>query len=277
MRFRKRIKIAKGVNLNLSKSGLSTTFRIAKGLSINTGKRGTYINTGIPGTGLYSREKISSGPPINSPQVNTFANTSNSKLDGQNQTRSWVLLLVSLLLLATGNVVAIIAAIIILLWLNHEFFKWIRLKSKKSPRAPMVYSLAMIDQMDGYQFERCMLDIYKRLGYSVEHTPLSGDQGADLIITSNEGIRTAVQCKRYSNKISNKAVQEVVASKAIHRCTSGLVVTNNYFTDSARQLANANHIGLVDRTGLQKMIYEISKIQPYNDNIAGGELENDLE
>jgi restriction system protein len=277
MRFRKRIKIAKGVNLNFSKSGLSTTFRIAKGLSINTGKRGTYINSGIPGTGLYSRKKISSESPIDVPQINTFANTSNSISNGENRRKNWIWLLGSFLLLATGNAIAIIAALIIILWLNHKFFKWLRLKSKKSPRAQMVYSLAIIDQMDGYQFERCMLDIYKRLGYSVEHTPLSGDQGADLIITSNEGIRTAVQCKRYSNKISNKAVQEVVASKAVHRCTSGLVVTNNYFTDSAKQLANANHIGLVDRAGLQKIICEISKVQPYNDNIIGEKLENNLE
>ena len=60
MRFRKRLKIAKGISLNLSGSGVSLTFGI-KGLSVNTGKKGTYLNTGIPGTGLYSRQKISRG------------------------------------------------------------------------------------------------------------------------------------------------------------------------------------------------------------------------
>ncbi|HJH55053.1 MAG TPA: DUF4236 domain-containing protein [Brachyspira hyodysenteriae] len=57
MRFRKSFKIGKGFKINLSKSGLSTTIG-GKGLSVNIGKKGGYLNTSIPGTGLYSRNKI---------------------------------------------------------------------------------------------------------------------------------------------------------------------------------------------------------------------------
>ncbi len=56
--FRKRIKIAPGVHLNLSKGGVSTSFG-PKGAKVTIGKKGTYLHTGIPGTGLYSRKKIS--------------------------------------------------------------------------------------------------------------------------------------------------------------------------------------------------------------------------
>ena len=59
-RFRKYIKIAPGVKLNISKSGISTTIG-GKGASVNIGKDGAYLNTSIPGTGLYNRHKISSG------------------------------------------------------------------------------------------------------------------------------------------------------------------------------------------------------------------------
>ena len=59
-RFRKYIKIAPGVKLNISKSGVSTTFG-GKGASINVGKDGAYLNTSIPGTGLYNRQKITMG------------------------------------------------------------------------------------------------------------------------------------------------------------------------------------------------------------------------
>ena len=58
MRYRKRIKLAQGVNLNLSKSGASLSFGV-KGASITVGKNGTYSNVSIPGLGLYSRKKIS--------------------------------------------------------------------------------------------------------------------------------------------------------------------------------------------------------------------------
>lgn len=58
IRYRKRIKILPGVNINISKSGISTTIG-PKGCSVNIGKNGTYLNAGIPGTGIYSRERIS--------------------------------------------------------------------------------------------------------------------------------------------------------------------------------------------------------------------------
>jgi hypothetical protein len=57
MRFRKPLKIAPGIKLNLSKSGVSTTIG-KKGLSVNVGERGTYLNTGIPGTGVYNRQRL---------------------------------------------------------------------------------------------------------------------------------------------------------------------------------------------------------------------------
>ena len=59
-KYRKRIKIAPGVTINVSRSGVSTTIG-PKGASVNIGKNGTYLNTGIPGTGIYDRQRIGGG------------------------------------------------------------------------------------------------------------------------------------------------------------------------------------------------------------------------
>lgn len=56
-KFRRRQKLFPGVYLNFSSKGISTTIGV-KGLSVNFNKSGTYLNTGIPGTGLYDRQKI---------------------------------------------------------------------------------------------------------------------------------------------------------------------------------------------------------------------------
>lgn len=56
--FRRRIKIIPGVRLNLSKNGISTSIGV-RGANVTLGKSGTYLNTGIPGTGIYQRQKIS--------------------------------------------------------------------------------------------------------------------------------------------------------------------------------------------------------------------------
>lgn len=57
VRFRRSVKICKGVRVNFSKTGVSYTVG-AKGASVNFGRNGTYLNTGIPGTGIYARERI---------------------------------------------------------------------------------------------------------------------------------------------------------------------------------------------------------------------------
>lgn len=59
MRFRKRVKIFPGFYMNFSNSGVSSTLGV-KRASINFSKKGTYLNTGIPGTNLYNRQKLGS-------------------------------------------------------------------------------------------------------------------------------------------------------------------------------------------------------------------------
>lgn len=62
--FRRRIKIIPGVRLNFSRGGISTSIGI-RGVNFTLGKDGTYLNTGIPGTGIYKRQKISSSSKLN--------------------------------------------------------------------------------------------------------------------------------------------------------------------------------------------------------------------
>lgn len=75
MRFRKSVKICKGVKVNFSKSGASLTLG-GKGASVNVGKKGAYMNTGIPGTGLYSRQKIAGGSAKKSTTKNSSRSSS---------------------------------------------------------------------------------------------------------------------------------------------------------------------------------------------------------
>jgi hypothetical protein len=59
-RFRKSFKIAPGVRINVSSSGLSTTLG-PRGLSVTMGRRGTFLNAGIPGTGVSTRGRLGNG------------------------------------------------------------------------------------------------------------------------------------------------------------------------------------------------------------------------
>lgn len=69
VRFRKSFKLAPGVRMNLSGSGVGWSLG-PRGASIGIGKKGTYLNAGLPGTGLSARQKISGG---SSPRMRSSA------------------------------------------------------------------------------------------------------------------------------------------------------------------------------------------------------------
>lgn len=56
-RFQRRIKIAPGLRVNVSKGGVSLSAG-PRGASMTLGKRGLYGNVGVPGTGMSYREKL---------------------------------------------------------------------------------------------------------------------------------------------------------------------------------------------------------------------------
>ncbi len=107
-------------------------------------------------------------------------------------------------------------------------------------------ALQKIDAMNGFEFEEYAKIFFTSKGFEVRITQKSGDYGADLII-EKDGIKWAVQAKRYSHKVSPKAIQEVVSSKAYYACEKACVITNSYFTQAAQKLAQANEVILIDR------------------------------
>ncbi|MCB4844112.1 restriction endonuclease [Bacillus tropicus] len=119
-------------------------------------------------------------------------------------------------------------------------------------------SIHEIDQMNGRQFEEYLSSLYQSFGYHTEVTKGSGDFGADLILKNNNDT-IIVQAKRYSNKVSLQAVQEIVAAKGYYNANHAWVVTNNYFTEPARKLANANDVLLIDRNLLIKLSAQVNR------------------
>lgn len=114
-------------------------------------------------------------------------------------------------------------------------------------------SIEDVDRLSGYAFESFLRDLYSRMGYSVEQTRLSGDQGADLVVVK-AGERTVVQAKCYSGNVGNYAVQEIVAACNLYAAHKAVVVTNSFFTQAAIELASVNRVELIDRNRLEALI-----------------------
>lgn len=113
-----------------------------------------------------------------------------------------------------------------------------------------------VDRFDGFAFEDFVKKLLERNGFTdVEVTKKSGDQGGDIIASKDEQ-KFIIQAKRYSidRKVSNDAVQEVKSAIAYYECDLGAVITNSFFTPSAKELASVNNIILWDRIEVSKFL-----------------------
>lgn len=125
--------------------------------------------------------------------------------------------------------------------------------------------ISAIDNLSGKDFEKMLIEKFKSLGFSAQHTATTGDFGADIIVDTNDDTRFIIQCKRFKNKVNLKAVQEVVASLKHYNGDIGIVITNNGFLSSAISLAESNGIELWDNMKLMKFLSSDISFSQMND------------
>lgn len=114
-------------------------------------------------------------------------------------------------------------------------------------------TMYLVDAMDGFQFEAFLVEIFQTIGFDVKETKKTADQGADLFV-SRFGKNMVIQAKNYAGTVGNAAVQQAISAKAFYGCDEAMVVTNSYYTKSAKELATMAGVRLVDREDLQKYL-----------------------
>ena len=137
---------------------------------------------------------------------------------------------------------------------SKESIEFIETGNEPDPSINTNRNYINYDYMDGHNFEYYCAELLRKNGFeNVEVTKGSGDQGID-IIAYKDGIKYGIQCKCYASDIGNKAVQEAFSGKTFYNCHVAAVLTNRYFTASAKELAEKNGVLLWDRDKLNRMI-----------------------
>ncbi|MFP7416054.1 restriction endonuclease [Priestia filamentosa] len=149
--------------------------------------------------------------------------------------------------------------LILCFYVIRSIYHWTgeRIALKRLAKSGIPY----IDQMEGFQFESYLKALFQGLGYKAQVTPKSGDFGADLIMTGQQKI--VIQAKRYGrkNRVGISAIQQVYGAQAYYKADEAWVITNSFFTKSARVLAEACNVQLFDRKALQELILEVNPSQ----------------
>lgn len=127
------------------------------------------------------------------------------------------------------------------------YIKFIETKIKESD-SKFDYS----DEMDPYDYEHLCAEEFKKNKWDAKATQGSSDQGVDVI--AKKDTRTLVaQCKRFMKPVGNKAVQEIVAGMKYYEATEGVVIAPNGYTNSAKNLAEANNIKLIHHSEISNL------------------------
>lgn len=128
---------------------------------------------------------------------------------------------------------------------QNDLLKYIKKKIKDDERTfkingfdPEAYPI------DGIEFERWVEAQLLAFGWVAKATQAASDQGVD-ILAEKDGVTIAVQCKRYSKPVGNKAVQEITAGMQHYLADYGAVIATAKYTKSAIQLAKTNNIHLL--------------------------------
>ena len=120
------------------------------------------------------------------------------------------------------------------------------------------FDLSSLDNTSGREFEIFLVSLFEKLGFSSTVTNRSKDYGCDMMLQQGE-YRIAVQAKRSESELTFTSVQRALDSLKKYDAQLAIVVTNNKFISSAKQLAKIKNVVLIDRKKLLDLI-ELSNL-----------------
>lgn len=137
------------------------------------------------------------------------------------------------------------------------------------------WSMEDVDTVKGDVFECLVADLYRGMEqYTVERTPHSHDNGADVVAVEDGGRHgLLIQCKHAEDArktIGKDAVQEIRTAVSYYEKKYGgvsftpVALTNaSHFSEGARALASANGVTLIERYELGELLKKYPLVRRY--------------
>jgi len=124
---------------------------------------------------------------------------------------------------------------------------------------------AVLQQMDPYEFEHFVGDIWERMGWETEVSSASADKGVDIIARKSSPYDQLVliQAKRYgpNSTVGSPDVQQYASLRQQYDGVDKvLIVTTNGYSRQAREIAEDLNVKLIDIDGLVELIDEYDSL-----------------
>jgi len=139
--------------------------------------------------------------------------------------------------------------------------------AEREPQQQMTQSsqsdtLDRLRNIDPYEFEEFVGELWERQGWKTEVSQSSNDKGVDVVAEKTDGMvdqKLAIQAKRYSegNKIGRQDVQQYHSMKVQDATADAAVVaTTSSFSTPAEDWASEHNVKLIDGQDLVEIVEE---------------------
>ncbi|MCI0553880.1 MAG: restriction endonuclease [Anaerolineae bacterium] len=91
-------------------------------------------------------------------------------------------------------------------------------------------------------FENVVASVFRNIGYETEVTAYQNDGGIDVVLRSSNNERTAIQVKRYRNRIGVEQIRGFTGALFINGITKGIFLTTSSFSRGSKTAAEQSSV-----------------------------------
>ncbi|HSL30840.1 MAG TPA: restriction endonuclease [Anaerolineales bacterium] len=104
------------------------------------------------------------------------------------------------------------------------------------------------------ELEKLAEQVYKKLGYRVQHVGQTGDHGIDVLLVNPNNQKEIVQCKQWSKPVGEAALRDLYGAMMHDSAIRGWIWAPRGFSGPARAWARGKPIVLVDDAEINRLI-----------------------
>ncbi len=109
-------------------------------------------------------------------------------------------------------------------------------------------------QLSDLELEKLAEQVYKKLGYAVQHVGQTGDHGIDVLLINPNNQKEIVQCKQWSKPVGEAALRDLYGAMMHDNAIRGWIWAPRGFSGPAKAWARGKPIVLVDDAEINRLI-----------------------
>ena len=110
-----------------------------------------------------------------------------------------------------------------------------------------------LKSMHPREFEMLVCSLFRKMGYTAEETPYTGDNGIDGILFK-DGHKSVLQCKRVQGSVGEPVLRDLFGAMHHTGSDSAIVVTTGRVSQQARLWASGKPIRIIELSELMDLI-----------------------